>query len=77
MGAFIIYATILVNGTIGVIEYKQTMFKTDVQCVQFLEQNNAHINGTLKEHLKKREPNSTVLFIGCSERNKITNETDI
>ena len=71
MGSIIIYATIMVNGMISAIEYKGTSFKTDAECVEFLNNYSSHINSTLTEHLRKNEPNSVVLFVGCTERNKV------
>ena len=76
MGSIIIYATIMVNGMISAIEYKGTSFYNDAECIEFLDKNNTHINKTLADHLEKNEPNSVVLFIGCSERDKFYNSNE-
>ena len=73
MSVFIIYATVLASNMVHMIEYKGASFKTQTDCIQYLQQQNTHINLTLQQHLKKKEPNSTVLFIGCSERSKLPN----
>jgi 3-deoxy-D-manno-octulosonic acid (KDO) 8-phosphate synthase len=77
MGTFIIYATLLINGMVSVIEYKKESFETDTACIKYLQQNNSHINQTLKEHLDKTNRSSAVLFIGCSERNKFQQDTGV
>jgi len=73
MSVFIIYATVLASNMVNVIEYKGTSFRTQTDCIQYLQEQNTHINLTLQQHLEKEEPNSTVLFIGCSERSKLPN----
>ena len=73
MSVFIIYATVLASNMVNVIEYKGTSFRTQTDCIQYLQEQNMHINLTLQQHLEKEEPNSTVLFIGCSERSKLPN----
>ena len=70
MATIVIYATIFVAGIVSVIEYKGDTFKTDKECISYLQTYNDHINKTLQEHLKKKEKGATVLFIGCSERSK-------
>ena len=63
----------LASNMVNVIEYKGTSFRTQTDCIQYLQEQNTHINLTLQQHLEKEEPNSTVLFIGCSERSKLPN----
>ena len=77
MGTIIIYATLLVNGMVNVIQYKADTFKTNEECIAYLQTYNLHINKTLKEHIDKREKGATVLFIGCSEKNKFVKEGDL
>ena len=74
MGAVVIYATIILNNVIGVIEYKAELFKDNEECIAYLQTYNDHINKTLKEHLDKKEKGSTVLYIGCSDRSKFVQE---
>jgi len=74
MGAVVIYATIILNNVIGVIEYKGELFKDNEECITYLQTYNDHINKTLKEHLDKKEKGSTVLYIGCSDRSKFVQE---
>jgi hypothetical protein len=74
MGAVVIYATIILNNVIGVIEYKGELFKDNQECITYLQTYNDHINKTLKEHLDKKEKGSTVLYIGCSDRSKFVQE---
>ena len=54
-------------------------FKTNKECVTYLEEYNKHINESLQDHLNKKEKGASVLFIGCSERSKFisTNEQTI
>ena len=74
MGVIVIYATIILNNVIGVIEYKGELFKDNEECITYLQTYNDHINKTLKEHLDKKEKGATVLYIGCSERSKFVQE---
>tara|TARA_E500000178_G_scaffold314158_1_gene332173 strand:- start:1171 stop:1407 length:237 start_codon:yes stop_codon:yes gene_type:complete len=74
MGVIVIYATIILNNVIGVIEYKGELFKSNEDCITYLQTYNDHINKTLKEHLDKKEKGATVLYIGCSERSKFVQE---
>ena len=74
MGVIVIYATIILNNVIGVIEYKGELFKDNEECIIYLQTYNDHINKTLKEHLDKKEKGATVLYIGCSERSKFVQE---
>ena len=74
MGVIVIYATIILNNVIGVIEYKAELFKDNEECITYLQTYNDHINKTLKEHLDKKEKGSTVLYIGCSDRSKFVQE---
>ena len=73
MTLFVIYATVLASNMVHMIEYKGTSFRTQTDCIKFLQEQNNHINFTLREHLDKEDPNSTVLFIGCSEKSKLPN----
>ena len=77
MGAVVIYATLLLNGMVNVIQYKADTFKTYEECIQYLQTYNLHINKTLEEHISKKEKGATVLFIGCSEKNKFVTEGDL
>ena len=76
MGTVIIYATLLLNGVVDVVQYKGNPFQTSEACVAYLKEYNVHINKTLKEHIEKKEKGAMVLFIGCSEIGKLNkNET--
>ena len=55
MGAVVIYATIILNNVVGVIEYKRELFKNNEECIAYLQTYNDHINSTLKEHLDKKK----------------------
>jgi len=74
MGAVVIYATIMLNNIVSVVEYKGEVFKNNEGCITYLQKYNNHINKTLKEHLDKKETGATVLYIGCSERSKFVQE---
>ena len=73
MTMYIIYATVLVSNMVSVVEYKAERFITYKDCVQYLNEQHTHVNTTLQDHLRRTETNSTVLFIGCSERGKLPN----
>ena len=77
MGAVLIYATILIGGIVEVIQYKGETFKTNKECVSYLQTYNTHINKTLQDHLDKKNGDSVVLFIGCSEKSKFATEGDL
>tara|TARA_R100000988_G_scaffold85765_1_gene48623 strand:+ start:98 stop:334 length:237 start_codon:yes stop_codon:yes gene_type:complete len=77
MGAVVIYATLLLNGMVNVIQYKADTFKTYEECISYLQTYNLHINKTLEEHISKKEKGATVLFIGCSEKSKFVTEGDL
>ena len=77
MGTVVIYATLLLNGMVNVIQYKADTFKTNEECSQYLQTYNLHINKTLEEHIAKKERGATVLFIGCSQKNKFIQEGDL
>ena len=69
MSAFVIYATILINGIVSVIEYKGEDFVNQDKCLHYLVQENKHINETLDTHLKQTyRGDASVLYIGCSQR---------
>ena len=55
MGAVVIYATLLLNGMVNVIQYKADTFKTYEECISYLQKYNLHINKTLEEHIYKKE----------------------
>ena len=61
MGAVVIYATIILNNVVGVIEYKRELFKNNEECIAYLQTYNDHINSTLKEHLDKKRLNFLIL----------------
>ena len=73
MGTVIIYATLLLNGMVNVVQYKAVTFETTEECVTYLNKYNVHLNKTLKEHIQKKEKGSEVLYIACSEIGKLTN----
>tara|TARA_R100001463_G_scaffold96189_1_gene150725 strand:+ start:81 stop:317 length:237 start_codon:yes stop_codon:yes gene_type:complete len=77
MGVIVIYATIFINGVVGVIEYKGDTFMSSEECISYLQNYNDHINTTLQDHLNQKEKGATVLYIGCSERNKFIQEGDL
>ena len=77
MGAVLIYATILIGGIVEVIQYKGETFKTNKECVSYLQTYNTHINKTLQDHLDKKGGDAVVLFIGCSEKSKFVTEGDL
>ena len=77
MGAVVIYATLLLNGMVNVIQYKANTFKTNEECIQYLQTYNLHINKTLEEHITKKEKGATVLFIGCTKKDKFIQEGDL
>ena len=62
---------------VNVIQYKGDTFKTNEECIQYLQTYNLHINKTLEEHIAKKEKGATVLFIGCSQKNKFIQEGDL
>lgn len=69
MSAFVIYATILINGIVSVIEYKGEDFVNQDKCLHYLVKENKHINETLDTHLKQTyRGDASVLYIGCSQR---------
>jgi hypothetical protein len=51
MEVIIIYATILLNGFVNVIEYKGEFFQSNKECVKYLHDYNNHINTTLQVRL--------------------------
>ena len=77
MGAVVIYATILLGGIVEVIQYKAVIFKTNEECVSYLQTYNTHVNKTLQDHLDMKGGDAVVLFIGCSERSKFVTEGDL
>ena len=77
MGVIVIYATLLLNGMVNVIQYKAATFNTYEECIAYLQKYNLHINKTLEEHIYKKEKGATVLFFGCAENNKFVKEGDL
>jgi hypothetical protein len=53
MGAVVIYATILIGGIVEVIQYKAEIFKTNEECVSYLQTYNTHVNKTLQAVQRK------------------------
>ena len=77
MSAFVIYATILINGIVSVIEYKGEDFVNQDKCLHYLVKENKHINETLDTHLKQKyRGDASVLYIGCSQRGNFTGENE-
>ena len=74
MTTVVIYATIMLNNIVSVIEYKGQSFNNNKECISYLQTYNDHINKTLKEHLDKKGNGAIVLYIGCSERSKFIQE---
>ena len=74
MGAFIIYATLMANGMIGTIEFKKGSFNSEPECTKYLTENNQIIIKTLQQYIARKEPNASVLFVGCAERSKLIPE---
>ena len=69
MGAVVIYATIILNNVVGVIEYKRELFKNNEECIAYLQTYNDHINSTLKEHLDKKK--KVLLFFTLGVRREV------
>ena len=46
------------------------LFKTNEECVSYLQTYNTHVNKTLQDHLDMKGGDAVVLFIGCSEKSK-------
>ena len=77
MSAFVIYATILINGIVSVIEYKGEDFVNQDKCLHYLVKENKHINETLDTHLKQTyRGDASVLYIGCSQRGNFIGENE-
>ena len=77
MSAFVIYATILINGIVSVIEYKGADFVNQDKCLHYLVKENKHINETLDTHLKQTyRGDASVLYIGCSQRGNFTGKNE-
>tara|TARA_R100001126_G_C4716697_1_gene97301 strand:- start:157 stop:393 length:237 start_codon:yes stop_codon:yes gene_type:complete len=77
MNIIVIYATIFINGVVGIVEYKGEFFRNNEDCITYLQEYNDHINITLQEHINKKDRGATVLYIGCSERDKFIQEGDL
>ena len=77
MSAVVIYATILINGIVSVIEYKGEDFVNQDKCLHYLVKENKHINESLDKHLKQTyRDGASVLYIGCSERGNFTGQNE-
>ena len=76
MNIIVIYATIFINGVVGIVEYKGEFFRNNEDCITYLQEYNDHINITLQEHINKKDRGATVLYIGCSERDKFYNSNE-
>ena len=50
MTTVVIYATIMLNNIVSVIEYKGESFKNNKECISYLQTYNDHINKKKKQH---------------------------
>ena len=76
MKTVIIFATILFNGVVENLEYKGNKFASQRECTDYIAKNGNHISTTLKQHLDKIYPNSTVLIIACSDRTNFVSDDE-
>jgi len=76
MSMIVIFATILFNGQVENLEYKGNTFVSQKECVDYIAKNGDHISTTLKQHLDKTYPNSTVLIIACSDRTNFVSDDE-
>ena len=60
-----------------IVEYKGEFFRNNEDCITYLQEYNDHINTTLQDHINKKDRGATVLYIGCSERDKFIQEGDL
>jgi len=76
MSMIVIFATILFNGQVESLEYKGNRFASQEECTDYIAKNGNHISTTLKQHLDKIYPNSTVLIIACSDRTNFVSDDE-
>ena len=76
MNMIVIFATILFNGQVQSLEYKGNKFASQRECTDYIAKNGNHISTTLKQHLDKIYPNSTVLIIACSDRTNFVSDDE-
>ena len=72
----VIFATILFNGQVQSLEYKGNKFASQRECTDYIAKNGNHISTTLKQHLNKVYPNSTVLIIACSDKTNFVSDDE-
>tara|TARA_X000001382_G_scaffold25353_1_gene15905 strand:- start:31 stop:267 length:237 start_codon:yes stop_codon:yes gene_type:complete len=78
MNTIVIFATILFNGQVENLEYKGNVFANQQECTEYIAKNGNHISTTLKKHLDKVYPNSSVLIIACSDKtNFVSNDETV
>jgi len=73
MKIFIIYAALSIGNLTSFVEFKGTQFETLDKCSSFYEQNKTSIELSLIDHLKLKQPNATIQFIGCSPKSTFSN----
>ena len=73
MEIFIIYAALLIGNLTSFVEFKGTQFSTLDSCKSFYESNKPSIELSLINHLKTRQPNAKIQFIGCSPKSTLLN----
>ena len=76
MNMIVIFATILFNGQVQSLEYKGNKFSSQRECTDYIAKNGNHISTTLKQHLNKVYPNSTVLIIACSDKTNFVSDDE-
>ena len=76
MKMIVIFATILFNGQVQSLEYKGNKFASQRECTDYIAKNGNHISTTLKQHLNKVYPNSTVLIIACSDKTNFVSDDE-
>ena len=76
MNTIVIFATILFNGQVENLEYKGNKFASQRECTDYIAKNGNYISTTLKQHLDKIYPNSTVLIIACSDRTNFVSDDE-
>ena len=76
MNMIVIFATILFNGQVQSLEYKGNKFASQRECTDYIAKNGNHISTTLKQHLDKVYPNSSVLIIACSDKTNFVSDDE-
>jgi hypothetical protein len=76
MSIVVIFATILFNGQVENLEYKGNTFANQKECIDYIAKKGDHISTTLKQHLDKTYPNSTVLIVACSDRSNFVSDDE-